>query len=101
VGADAQGKAGAAQTTWLAASDLFDWPEVHVQHADRHSCELPVALLRERGWTRGLGVEMDNYYILLFLATPYRVLEEAFGRDEIADATGLVNWRRAVKSPTE
>ncbi len=93
-----QDKAGAAQTTWLAQDDLKDWPEEHVQHPDHHPYEALVTLLRERGWTRALGVEMDNYY---YSAASHRVLEEAFSRDALVDATGLVNWQRAVKSPAE
>ncbi|WP_171173758.1 M24 family metallopeptidase [Ruegeria sp. HKCCD8929] len=93
-----QDKAGAAQTTWLDASDLHDWPEEHVQHPDHHPVEALVTLLRDHGWTRNLGVEMDNYY---YSAASHRVLEQAFGREALSDATGLVNWQRAVKSSTE
>ncbi|KUJ76987.1 ectoine hydrolase DoeA [Ruegeria marisrubri] len=93
-----QDKAGAAQTTWLDPADLFDWPEEHVQHPEHHPVESLVALLRERGWTDALGVEMDNYY---YSAASHRILEQAFGPEALHDATGLVNWQRAVKSDTE
>ena len=93
-----QDKPGAAQTTWLAADALLDWPEEHVQHPDHHPYEALAALLQERGWTQGVGVEMDNYY---YSAASHRVLEQALGRGALADATGLVNWQRAVKSPAE
>ncbi|MEQ9695666.1 M24 family metallopeptidase [Shimia sp. SDUM112013] len=93
-----QDKPGASQTSWLPVDCLFDWPEEHVQHPDHHPYKSLVALLEVYGWTRALGVEMDNYY---YSAAAHRVLETAFGVDEIADATGLVNWQRAVKSPTE
>ncbi|SLN31019.1 putative peptidase [Falsiruegeria litorea R37] len=93
-----QDKAGAAQTTWIGAENLFDWPEEHVQHPDHHPYTSLVSLLQERGWTRALGVEMDNYY---YSAASHRILETAFGRDAIADGTGLVNWQRAVKSEAE
>lgn len=89
---------GAAQTTWLDADALFDWPEDHVQHPDHHPFESLAALLQARGWTQGIGVEMDNYY---YSAASHRVLETAFGRDALQDATGLVNWQRAIKSPAE
>ncbi len=91
-----QDKAGAAQTTWLDRSDLLDWPEEHVQHPDHHPVDALVLALRDRVWTRGLGVEMDNYY---YSAASHRILERAFG--EMIDATGLVNWQRAVKSDAE
>ncbi|MCP9481185.1 M24 family metallopeptidase [Shimia sp. CNT1-13L.2] len=93
-----QDKPGAAQTTYLPPEALFDWPEDHVQHPDHHPYDALVTLLREQGWTTHLGVEMDNYY---YSAAAHRILETAFGRDTIADATGLVNWQRAIKSPAE
>ncbi|MCL6283221.1 M24 family metallopeptidase [Ruegeria sp. 2012CJ41-6] len=93
-----QDKPGAAQTTWLAPSDLHDWPEEHVQHPDHHPVAALVTLLCDRGWTRNLGVEMDNYY---YSAASHHVLQQAFGDAALTDATGLVNWQRAVKSPAE
>ncbi len=93
-----QDKAGAAQTTWLAATDLLDWPEEHVQHPDHHPVDALVQELQERGWTSGLGVEMDNYY---YSAASHRILDRAFGTSALTDATGLVNWQRAVKSDAE
>ncbi len=91
-----QDKAGAAQTTWLDQMDLLDWPEEHVQHPDHHPVDALVLALRDRGWTSGIGVEMDNYF---YSATSHRILEQAFGA--LIDATGLVNWKRAVKSDAE
>ncbi len=91
-----QDKAGAAQTTRLDQMDLLDWPEEHVQHPDHHPVDALVLALRDRGWTSGIGVEMDNYY---YSATSHRILEQAFGA--LIDATGLVNWQRAVKSDAE
>lgn len=93
-----QDKAGAQQTTWLDPDALYDWPEEHVQHPDHHPVEALVTLLRDRGWTKRLGVEMDNYY---YSAASHRILETAFGAGELSDATGLVNWQRAVKSDAE
>ncbi len=93
-----QDKAGAQQTTWLEPDALFDWPEEHVQHPDHHPVDSLVDLLKDRGWTTRLGVEMDNYY---YSAASNRILESAFGVDALSDATGLVNWQRAVKSDAE
>ncbi|WP_319544952.1 M24 family metallopeptidase [Ruegeria conchae] len=93
-----QDKAGAAQTTWMDGSDLLDWPEEHVQHPDHHPVDSLAKLLRDRGWTSALGVEMDNYY---YSAASHRILQNAFGDAAILDATGLVNWQRAVKSDAE
>jgi ectoine hydrolase len=93
-----QDKAGAAQTTWLSADHLLDWPEDHVQHPDHHPYEALVQHLKDRDMTRGLGVEMDTYY---YSAKSHAILLEAFGPRNIHDATGLVNWQRAVKSDAE
>ncbi|WP_095590404.1 M24 family metallopeptidase [Actibacterium ureilyticum] len=89
---------GAAQTTWLSDDDLFDWPEAHVQHPDHHPFDHLAESLQSRGWTAGIGVEMDNYY---YSAAAHRVLERALGAGALQDATGLVNWQRAVKSGAE
>ncbi len=91
-----QDKAGAAQTTWLPADNLLDWPEEHVQHPDHHPFETLVNHLRDRKLVSRIGVEMDNYY---YSAQAHFVLETAFA--PLVDATGLVNWQRAVKSQTE
>lgn len=93
-----QDRPGAAQTTRLPADNLLDWPEEHVQHPDHHPYESLADHLRARGWTRAIGVEMDNYY---YSARSHQLLLDAFGADRITDATGLVNWQRAVKSPAE
>jgi len=93
-----QDKPGAALTTWLEADHLFDWPEEHVQHPGHHPFDSLVELLREYGWTEAIGVEMDNYY---YSARSHEILETGLGRDALADATGLVNWQRAVKSEQE
>ncbi|MDA5558098.1 M24 family metallopeptidase [Shimia sp. MMG029] len=91
-----QDKAGAAQTTWLSAENLLDWPEAHVQHPNHHPYEALVTHLQARGLTRNIGVEMDNYY---YSAKSHAVLTETFG--PLIDATSLVNWQRAVKSSAE
>jgi ectoine hydrolase len=45
-----------------------------------------------------VGVEFDNYY---YSAAAHHHLAETLGHDRLYDATGLVNWERAVKSPRE
>ena len=91
-----QDKAGAAQTTWISDDNLLGWPEEHVQHTDHHPYEALVTHLRDRGLTKNVAVEKDNYY---YSAQSDAILTEAFG--PLTDATGLVNWQRAVKSPAE
>jgi ectoine hydrolase len=56
-------------------------------------------IIAERGWARlAMGVEMDNYY---FSAACLRSLKRYLANASFKDATGLVNWCRAVKSPQE
>jgi ectoine hydrolase len=70
-----------------------------VQNPDAHPMGDLAARLAERGLDRGrIGVEMDNYY---YSAAAHAALCAALPRARLADATGLVNWRRAVKSRAE
>ncbi|CAH2935372.1 MAG: N-alpha-acetyl-L-2,4-diaminobutyrate deacetylase [uncultured Paraburkholderia sp.] len=56
-------------------------------------------VIEVRGWgALKIGVEMDNYY---FSASAYRSLVEHLPKATWHDATSLVNWQRAVKSPRE
>lgn len=56
-------------------------------------------VLTERLWDRGrIGVEKDNYY---YSAAAHEALSENLPNASILDATGLVNWCRAVKSEQE
>ena len=45
-----------------------------------------------------VGVEMDNYW---FTAAAFEALKSHLPNARFEDATGLVNWQRAVKSETE
>ncbi len=90
---------GARITCWLADDDILFYPETYVQTPERHPTEYLVGLLRQRGVpTAAIGVEMDNYF---FSARQDAILRDAFGDSRFVDATGLVNWQRAVKSPRE
>jgi ectoine hydrolase len=56
-------------------------------------------VLASRGFEAArIGVEMDNYY---FTAAAYESLRTHLPKARFVDATGLVNWQRAVKSETE
>src|SRR5699024_8584290 len=51
------------------------------------------------GWHRGfIGVEMDNYW---YSAKAHERLVHGLPEAQILDATGLVNWQRAVKTDKE
>jgi ectoine hydrolase len=95
--------AGAMRTCWIGADDIHGYADDYVMSDVRHAMQHLALLIREKGWgALRLGVEMENYY---YSARAHQVLDGALamgGHSEgIADATGLVNRRRAVKSPTE
>ena len=104
----AQDTKAAMRTTWLADDDIVACPESYVQTTERHPMQTLAQLIDDRGWTGcRIGVEADNYY---YSAKADRVLRQTLaeitGRLEVEgieliDATGLVNWQRAVKSDNE
>ena len=89
---------GALRTCYMAPSDIVGYPDQYVMSDSHHPMEHLSELIRARGW-EGLptGVEMENYY---YSAKAHVVLSAALS-SELRDATALVNWQRAVKSPTE
>jgi ectoine hydrolase len=95
-GQDAQ---GALRTCWLPPEDIIGYPDHYVQSTERHPMDYLSARLTDRGLARGrIGVEMDNYW---FSAAAFAALQKGLPDARFADATGLVNWRRAAKSPQE
>ena len=90
---------GARRTAWLGDDDLAGYPDDYVQSTERHPMEHLAGMLASRGWDRlPTGVEMDNYW---FSAAAFAALQRGLPNARFSDATGLVNWRRAVKSPAE
>jgi ectoine hydrolase len=90
---------GAKRTAWLAHDNIVGYPDHYVQSPDRHPMEVLAHLITERGWDRlSIGVEMDNYW---FSAAAYATLQRQLPNARFGDATALVNWQRAVKSPQE
>ncbi|MEM6372633.1 MAG: M24 family metallopeptidase [Pseudomonadota bacterium] len=87
----AQDVAGALRTVWMAPEQAVGYPEHFIQTPHHHPMEDLAQYLSGR-----VGVEMDNYY---YSAKAHAVLGKA-GLD-LVDATGLVNWCRAVKSEAE
>ena len=87
---------GALRTCYMAPEDCVPYPDNYVMSTERHPMDHLAALLRERGWADGrIGVEMENYY---YSARAHDVLGKAV-EGQLVDATALVNWQRAVKSP--
>lgn len=88
--------AGARRTVWMGDEAIHGYDDSYVQNPDKHPMEVLAALIHDQGWAGGrVGVEMDNYY---YSAKAHAVLADHL---ELADATGLVNWQRLVKSPAE
>lgn len=90
---------GAVRTTYLTADDIVPYSDHYVMSDERHPMDHLAAVLAQRGWDRGrIGVEMDNYY---YSARAHAALDAHTPNAVLVDATGLVNWRRLVKSPAE
>lgn len=89
---------GAQRTCYMGLDDITDYSDDYVMNPPNHAMQTLAALIRARGWEGNrLGTEHENYY---YSARGHAVLTRELGR-EPADATGLVNWCRAVKSETE
>ena len=94
-----QDEAGALRTVWMTRDNVVAYPDHYVQTTERHPMEHLASVIAERGFGRmRIGVEMDNYY---YSAAAHAVLGRCLPDAEFVDATGLVNWERAVKSPRE
>ncbi|HEX6143177.1 MAG TPA: ectoine hydrolase DoeA [Geminicoccaceae bacterium] len=90
---------GARRTVFMDDDHIIPYPDHYVQSVTHHPMGYLAAVIRARGWERrSIGVEMDNYW---FTAACYGALQRAFPDLDFVDATGLVNWQRAVKSPRE
>ena len=90
---------GTKRTVWMAGEQIESYPDHYVQSTERHPMQVLAEIIERRGWgKRRIGVEMDNYY---FSAKAFAVLQERLPNAVFQDATYLVNWQRAVKSPQE
>ena len=91
--------AGALRTVWMDEADIVGYADHFVQSTERHPMEELARLIDARGLAGGaIGVEMDNYW---YSARAHAVLEHGLPNARFEDATGLVNWRRAIKSEAE
>jgi len=90
---------GAKRTVYMDDTCIQGYPDIYVQSTERHPMDHLSALITDGGWGElRIGVEMDNYY---FSAAAKRSLDQHLPDATFVDATGLVNWQRAVKSETE
>src|SRR5699024_6095289 len=90
---------GARRTVYLREENILHYPDHYVQSRERHPMDLLSRIIEDRGkGGSSIGVEMDNYY---FSAACFRSLQQHLPNAAFRDATSLVNWQRAVKSPQE
>ena len=90
---------GAKRTCYLQHENIIGYPDEYVQSTERHPMDYLSTCIEERNWSGGvIGVEMDNYW---FSAAAYLSLKKNLSKAKFHDATGLVNWQRAVKSEQE
>lgn len=90
---------GAQRTTFLNNDNIVGYDDTYVQNPSKHPMETLSRLLASRGLEGArVGLEMDNYY---FTASAFLTLQKTSPQVTWSDATGLVNWQRAVKSETE
>ena len=90
---------GAVRTVYMSDERVLSYPDHYVQSTTLHPMEVLAAILRDRGYgNKRVGVELENYY---FSAKAYLVMRKELPDAEFVDATGLVNWQRAVKSDEE
>jgi len=90
---------GAKLTVFMDHNNIIGYPDHYVQTLERHPMQTLAELIKERGWENArCGVEMDNYY---FSAAAWETLKSELPNTQFQDATGLVNWQRAIKSETE
>lgn len=90
---------GAKRTSFMQHDNIIGYPDEYVQAADCHPMDYLSIQLKERGWENcRVGVEMDNYW---FSAAAFASLTRNLPHATFNDATGLVNWQRAIKSEQE
>ena len=90
---------GAYRTAYMGQENILYYPDHYVQSPDRHPMEYLSRIFKEKKWDKGtIAVEMDNYY---FSARAYTALTDNLSDAKFQDATALVNWQRAIKSPQE
>lgn len=95
----AQDANGARRTVWMGEPGILGYADTYVQSPTSHPMEDLAAHLHRMGHaTARIGVEMDNYY---YSAKAHAVLTAGLPDAKVSDATGLVNWQRAVKSDEE
>ncbi len=90
---------GGRRTVWMADEQVQGYSDRYVQNPVEHPMEDLARRIAELGCERSrIGVEMDNYY---YSSKAHAVLTDRLPNACFVDATGLLNWQRAVKSDEE
>ena len=90
---------GGRRTCWMDHAHILGYGDHFVQSRDIHPMQELAGVLIARGFERAkIGVEMENYY---YTAKAHEVLKNELPEAQLADATGLVNWQRLIKSEAE
>ena len=90
---------GALRTCTMPPDNIIGYADHFVQSTERHPMDDLSQRMIAWGWGGNtIGVEMDNYW---FTAAAYQSLQSHLPNAQFKDATGLVNWQRAVKSDQE
>jgi len=90
---------GAYRTVFMDDEHVIGYPDHFVQSPEIHPADFLTRVIVENGWDRGsIGVESDNYW---YSARCDALLRQHLANATFVDATGLVNWQRAVKSEQE
>jgi ectoine hydrolase len=88
---------GAIRTVWMPDTSVIGYVDDFVQSMELHPMEDLARHLDGLG-VQNLGIEMDNYY---FSAKAFSTLLQTLPNVGFADATGMVNLQRAIKSEPE
>ena len=91
---------GAKRTVFMQQGDSTrGYDDTFVQNPEKHPMQELAKLVAAHGLEGAqIGVELDNYY---YTAAAHMTLTNALPKAKFSDATGLVNWQRAIKSPAE
>lgn len=91
---------GAGLTVFMEHADsICGYDDTFVQNPEKHPMQELAKLMAALGLEGArIGVELDNYY---YTAAAHMSLTNALPSAKFSDATGLVNWQRAVKSAQE
>lgn len=89
---------GAKRTVFMESKNIHGYEDTYVQNPEKHPMLDLAKLIKDLQLNEGnIGVEMDNYW---FSASAFFTLKKELDV-KFVDATGLVNWQRAIKSKTE